>query len=82
VSIRKHLHKNLLTHRGQKSAPEMAIVMNYITVLISLLLQECRPAQELVRVSIRKHLHKNLLTHRGQKSVQEMAIVIVLILLL
>jgi hypothetical protein len=78
VSIRKHLHKNLLTHRGQKSAQEMAIV----TVVILLLSQECSPAQELVRVSIRKHLHKNLLTHRGQKSAQEMAIVIVLILLL
>jgi hypothetical protein len=33
VSIRKHLHKNLLTHRGQKSVQEMAI----LSVLILLL---------------------------------------------
>jgi hypothetical protein len=63
VSIRKHLHKNVLTHRGQKLVQEMAVA----TVLILLLEQECRTAQELVRVSIRNHLHKNLLTHRGQK---------------
>jgi hypothetical protein len=54
--------------------------MAIVTILILLLEQECKTAQDLVHESIRKHLHKNLLTHRGQKSAQEMAIVIVLIL--